>query len=160
MGCRWRIDDFGLAVVADVFTKKKRSAVMARIRSTGNKETELAMILLFREGGIVGWRRNWPLPGRPDFAFPKLRLALFVDGCFWHGCPVHGRLPTSNCAYWTTKLGRNRQRDREVNRRIKLGGWKVVRIWHHELGRNTRAHCLARVKHALRVAHARTRKKA
>lgn len=128
---------------------------MARIRSTGNKETELEMIRLFREGGIIGWRRNWPLPGRPDFVFPKARLALFVDGCFWHGCPIHGRQPTSNSDYWTVKLERNRQRDREVNRRIRVLGWKVIRIWHHELSRKLRAHCLAKVRRTLGAVESR-----
>lgn len=141
--------------MADVFTKEKRSAVMARIRSTGNAETELAMMRLFREGGIVGWQRNFPLPGRPDFVFPKVRLAVFVDGCFWHGCPTHGRQPSSNRGYWTVKLKRNRQRDREVSRKIKVRGWKVVRIWHHELRRNNRARCLAKIKRALSVGQTR-----
>ena len=73
--------------MADVFTKKKRSAVMAAIRSHGNKDTELKLISIFRGHGIKGWRRHQPLPGKPDFVFRRERLAVFVDGCFWHGHP-------------------------------------------------------------------------
>ena len=73
----------------DVFTKAKRSEVMSRIRGRGNKDTELALAKLLRRHRITGWRRNQPVFGKPDFVFPKLKLAVFVDGCFWHGCPKH-----------------------------------------------------------------------
>ena len=85
-------------VVADVFTKKKRSQVMAAIRSRGNKDTELKLATILRAAHITGWRRHQPIPGRPDFVFRRARLAIFVDGCFWHGCPKHGRKPGSNRA--------------------------------------------------------------
>jgi len=81
--------------VADVFTKKKRSEVMAAIRSTGNRATELRLAAIFREHGITGWSRHQPLPGKPDFIFRRERLAIFVDGCFWHGCRWHCRMPKS-----------------------------------------------------------------
>jgi len=79
--------------MADVFSKTKRSAVMAAIRSRGNKDTEMKLAAITRTHGITGWRRHLPLPGRPDFAFRKERVAVFVDGCFWHGCPLHGHKP-------------------------------------------------------------------
>ena len=90
----------------DIFTKAKRSEVMSRVRSRGNRSTELRMISIFRAHGISGWRRNRPVFGRPDFVFPVERVAVFVDGCFWHGCPWHGcpwhgRVPASNVAFWT-----------------------------------------------------------
>jgi DNA mismatch endonuclease, patch repair protein len=119
--------------MADVFSKRKRSAVMAAIRSKGNKGTELKLIAIFRTFKITGWKRNHPLPGKPDFVFPKERLALFVDGCFWHGCPLHGHVPQSNVAYWLPKLKRNKARDRDVNRLFKKRGWKVIRFWEHSL---------------------------
>ena len=79
--------------MADVFSKAKRSEVMSRIRSRGNKDTEVALALLMRASGITGWRRGQKLFGKPDFAWHPPRLALFVDGCFWHGCARHCRVP-------------------------------------------------------------------
>jgi DNA mismatch endonuclease (patch repair protein) len=73
----------------DVFTKAKRSAVMSLIRSRGNRATELSLIALMGEHGITGWRRNAPVYGKPDFVFRGPKVAVFVDGCFWHGCPRH-----------------------------------------------------------------------
>jgi len=119
--------------MADVFTKRKRSAVMARIRGEGNKATELALAGLFRLQHITGWRRHIALFGRPDFAFPRMRVAVFVDGCFWHGCPKCYRRPGSNRRFWDRKLFRNRARDRLVTKTLRSLGWKVLRVWEHEL---------------------------
>jgi DNA mismatch endonuclease (patch repair protein) len=121
--------------MVDVFDKKKRSAVMAAIRSRGNRDTELRLIRIFRIGRISGWRRNQVLPGRPDFVFRASRLAIFVDGCFWHGCPQHGRNPTSNIEYWKAKLECNKERDVIVVRVLRRRGWTVMRIWEHNLAR-------------------------
>jgi DNA mismatch endonuclease (patch repair protein) len=90
--------------MTDVFSRKQRSQVMAAVRSRGNRATELKLILIFRVNGITGWRRNQRLPGKPDFVFRKERLAVFVDGCFWHGCPKHGELPAANRQYWCLKV--------------------------------------------------------
>jgi len=119
--------------MSDVFSKRKRSEVMSAVRSRGNKDTELKLISICRASKITGWRRNRPLPGKPDFAFPRERLAVFVDGCFWHGCPMHGRTPNSNKAYWVPKLKRNRARDLHVNQLLKKRGWRVIRFWEHAL---------------------------
>jgi DNA mismatch endonuclease (patch repair protein) len=119
--------------MADVFTKKKRSQVMAAIRSRGNKDTELKLASILRASGITGWRRNYPILGRPDFVFRRPRLAVFVDGCFWHGCPKHGRKPGSNRAYWLPKLRRNKHRDQAVTRALSKAGWHVIRLWEHDL---------------------------
>lgn len=125
--------------MADVFTKAKRSEVMSRIRSSGNKETELAMIKLFRKHKITGWRRHYPVFGKPDFVFPDLKLAVFVDGCFWHGCPKHSNVPRNNRAFWKRKLDANKARDRRVNQVLRQNGWCVIRIWEHDLaGRGLR----------------------
>ena len=117
----------------DVFSRKKRSAVMAAIRSTGNRDTELKFLKILRSAQISGWRRNFPLFGKPDFCFPKARIAIFVDGCFWHGCPRHGRKPTSNTDYWYAKLARNKTRDSTVVRKLRQDGWTAIRIWEHDL---------------------------
>jgi DNA mismatch endonuclease (patch repair protein) len=119
--------------VADVFTKEKRSQVMAAVRSTHNRATELKLIAIMRAFGITGWRRHPKLPGKPDFVFPKVRLAVFVDGCFWHGCRRHLRLPSAHGGYWKNKISRNIRRDREVVRRLNEAGWRVIRIWEHAL---------------------------
>lgn len=119
--------------MADVFTSEKRSLVMAAIKGRGNKDTELRLIAIMRVAGITGWRRNSKLPGRPDFVFRAAKLAVFVDGCFWHGCRKHGRNPSSNREYWLPKLERNQRRDREVTRALKRRGWTVLRLWEHSL---------------------------
>jgi DNA mismatch endonuclease (patch repair protein) len=119
--------------VADVFSKKKRSAVMAAIRSHGNKDTELKLAAILRAHRITGWRRQQPLPGKPDFVFRKHRLAVFVDGCFWHGCRWHCRMPQAHREYWQRKIARNSARDRTTTRELRATGWRVLRIWEHAL---------------------------
>lgn len=106
---------------------------MAAIRSKGNKATELKLVSILRAHGIKGWRRHQPLPGKPDFLFRRERLAVFVDGCFWHGCPKHGRKPGSNRKYWLSKLARNKHRDLAVSKNLRRSGWRVMRIWAHAL---------------------------
>ena len=133
----------------DVFTKSKRSAVMSRIRGSGNKDTELRLISIFRAHHITGWRRNRKLPGKPDFVFPSQHLAVFVDGCYWHGCPKHYTRPKSNRKFWDVKIARNRQRDREVNRLLLAKGWRVLRIWEHALTRKNEKRTTARISRAL-----------
>jgi DNA mismatch endonuclease (patch repair protein) len=108
---------------------------MAAVHATGNKATELRLIALFRQHRITGWRRHLNLPGKPDFAFPAKRFAVFVDGCFWHGCRQHCRMPHSNREYWERKISANKARDRSVIRALRLAGWRVIRIWEHSLGK-------------------------
>ncbi|MBI5692841.1 MAG: very short patch repair endonuclease [Verrucomicrobia bacterium] len=134
---------------SDVFSKAKRSAVMARIRGAGNRDTELRLIALLRAHGLTGWRRGSTLPGRPDFVFSRAKLAVFVDGCFWHGCPLHATWPKKNAAFWRKKLLANRRRDREVNRLLHRAGWRVLRIWEHALTRARAARTLARLRRTL-----------
>lgn len=106
---------------------------MARVRGRGNKSTEERLARLFRQSGIKGWRRHLPLPGTPDFAFPKECLVIFVDGCFWHGCPRHATFPTTRRKFWLKKFADNKARDRRVNLALRRLGWRVLRIWEHEL---------------------------
>jgi len=119
--------------MADNLSKVQRSFAMSRIRSTGNKTTEQALIALMRTGGVRGWRRNIVLPGRPDFVFPKLHVAVFVDGCYWHGCPKCELKSKSNLQYWGPKIAGNIARDKRNARWLREAGWKVVRIWEHDL---------------------------
>jgi DNA mismatch endonuclease (patch repair protein) len=143
----------------DVFTKAKRSEVMSRIRSRGNKDTELALARLLRANKISGWRRHIqiitsPRPSpqrgegvsvRPDFVFRRARLAIFVDGCFWHGCPKHATKPRNNRTFWHRKLAANKTRDRLVNRTLRRTGWRVIRIWECALKKNP-LNCLKRIQ--------------
>jgi DNA mismatch endonuclease, patch repair protein len=135
--------------MSDVFDKAKRSLVMSRIHGRGNKDTELRLIVLFRTHGITGWRRGYPLAGKPDFVFPRQRIAVFVDGCFWHGCPVHATWPKQNAEFWRAKILGNRQRDRAVNRLLRNAGWQVLRIWEHSLRKKQQVRTAARFKRFL-----------
>lgn len=106
---------------------------MASIKSSGNKTTEQRFVQIIKSLSIVGWRRHWPLFGSPDFVFPKNKIAIFIDGCFWHGCPKHCRMPSSNVEYWNKKISGNYLRDRWVEKDLKSQGWLVYRFWEHEL---------------------------
>jgi DNA mismatch endonuclease (patch repair protein) len=119
--------------MTDCFTKTKRSQVMSKIRSSGNAATELRFIRMLRSHGVSGWRRGSKLPGKPDFLFAKQKLAVFIDGDFWHGNPRKFRLPKTNRAYWSAKIMKNRKRDLATNGILRKKGWKVLRIWQSSL---------------------------
>ena len=138
----------------------KRPELMSRIRSTGNKRTELVLASALRQAHVSGWRRHFriSLPPnakearsssvRPDFVFRSARVALFIDGCFWHVCPRHGHYPKGNKAFWRKKLIANITRDKFVTHMLRRAGWRVLRIWEHDLAKNPER-CLKRIKHAL-----------
>lgn len=137
--------------MADWLTREQRSRNMASIRSKGNKTTERRFVSLMRAAHISGWRSHANLPGKPDFVFRKKRLAVFVDGCFWHGCPRCYRLPEDNRPYWKEKLLYNRRRDRRNSRQLRAKGWKVMRIWEHLLeSTRERAQVISRLRNILR----------
>lgn len=125
---------------------------MARIRGRGNATTELAFVVLLKTARLSGWRRHPLLPlsdrtaahrcslaagrrfaVRPDFVFRAAKVAVFVDGCFWHSCPLHATPPKANEAYWAAKLARNRARDRYVADALRRRGWRVMRVWEHDI---------------------------
>jgi DNA mismatch endonuclease (patch repair protein) len=119
--------------VADTFSRRERSWIMSRVLGRGNASTEQVLVALLREAGLAVWRRHSPLLGNPDFVFPSSRVVVFVDGCFWHSCPQHLRLPAANRAYWVRKIDLNRRRDRRTTRALRELGWRVVRVWEHAL---------------------------
>lgn len=119
--------------MADVFDTAMRSSVMSKVRSKGNKSTEIRLIEVFAEQGIKGWRRNYPVKGHPDFVFSKRRIAVFVDGCFWHGHDCRNTRPKQNEQFWTEKRQRNMARDKAVTEAFERRGWTVLRIWECEL---------------------------
>src|SRR3984885_8053994 len=135
--------------MGDVFSTRKRSEIMSRVRSRGNKATELALIKLFRTCNVTGWRRHRQVFGSPDFVFPRRRLAVFADGCFWHSCPKNATLPATHKRFWSAKLARNKTRDRLVTRTLKRNGWRVLRIWQHDLRRRNQASAIRRLQEAL-----------
>ena len=142
---------------------------MSRIRSRGNAATEMALAKLFRRNKITGWRRHFEIRGRaalprrqspatehrrptnfrvrPDFVFRRARLAVFVDGCFWHGCPRHATNPKNNRTFWRRKFSRNKKRDALVTRALRRAGWRVVRIWECALKKNP-LNCVKRIQRA------------
>jgi DNA mismatch endonuclease (patch repair protein) len=135
--------------MVDVFPAAKRSEIMSRVRGRGNHATELRLIVLLRKFRVSGWRRRIPVFGSPDFVFPTYRLAVFVDGCFWHGCPTHGTVPSTNDEFWRAKLKRNQARDRLVNHTLKSSGWSILRIWQHELAVANEARLIRRLQAAI-----------
>lgn len=139
--------------MADVFDRKKRSQVMSQIRSRGNRDTELRLISLFKEFSIKGWRRSYALLGKPDFVFPRLGVAIFVDGCFWHGCSKHSKPPKTNVAYWSAKIARNKARDSLVMRSLRKDGWRVMRIWEHSLSAQSSGRTMRRIKRVIDQRH-------
>jgi DNA mismatch endonuclease (patch repair protein) len=135
--------------MADVFDAKTRSAVMSKVRSKGNKSTELRLIELFQANGITGWRRNYPVKGHPDFVFLKERVAIFVDGCFWHGHDCRNTRPSDNAEYWQKKRERNMRRDLEITVLFEARGWTVLRIWECELRKKLEARLMERIEKTL-----------
>jgi len=106
---------------------------MSRVRSKGNKSTELKLIKLFKENHIIGWRRNYKIYGNPDFVFFKYKIAVFVDGCFWHGHDCRNTKPKDNADYWKNKIEKNKNRDLIVNNYLRKKCWTVYRIWECEI---------------------------
>ena len=105
---------------------------MSRIRSSKTEPELLLRSALWSRG--LRYRLKHPAAaGRPDIVFARRKLAVFVDGCFWHGCPIHGTSPKTNRSYWSPKLQRNRERDIEVTTALKAAGWDVLRYWEHEI---------------------------
>lgn len=113
---------------------KIRSRTMAAIRGKHTKSTEVALRMALIRSKISGWRLHaTDLLGRPDVYFPLHRVAVFVDGCFWHGCPKCGHIPKTRTPFWHAKIMRNRTRDRVNTRKLRLSNVKVIRIWEHSL---------------------------
>ena len=120
----------------------QRSQTMRRVKGA-NTTCELRLrSALHRRGLRYSLRKQ--LPGKPDIILVRSRIAVFVDGCFWHGCPQHCRRPATNRDYWDRKIDRNIARDQQVNTQLKALGWRVVRIWEHEITQSP-ARCAARI---------------
>jgi DNA mismatch endonuclease, patch repair protein len=111
-----------------------RSKTMSSIRSNGNRTTEVSMRMLMVRSGVSSWRmNNLTIDGKPDFFFPAARIAIFVDGCFWHCCRRCGHFPKTRSDFWRAKLMGNKLRDQRTSSNLRSKGIRVIRIWEHEL---------------------------
>lgn len=129
--------------MTDTVSKKKRSEIMSRVKGKDSK-----IEILFRK---ELWKQNFRYRknssgyfGKPDLALPKYKTVIFIDSCFWHGCKKHCRMPSSNVAYWTHKIERNKNRDKQVNNFYRKKGWNLLRIWEHSI-KNDFGNCVQRV---------------
>lgn len=117
--------------MTDTLTSEQRRRCMSNVR---NKNTGIEMQLrraLWKAG--MRYRVNFKLPGKPDIAFPKRKIVIFIDGCFWHGCPIHGSIPKTNTGFWEAKIKGNIERDRSITTQLATDDWVVIRVWEHEI---------------------------
>lgn len=118
--------------MVDRLSKEQRSKLMQAVKGKNTLLESKVTKELWHKG--IRFRKNVKsLPGKPDIAIKKYKIAIFIDSCFWHGCPSHCKIPKSNVEYWTSKIQRNIQRDLEISEYYKTIGWTVFRIWEHEL---------------------------
>ena len=130
---------------------KVRSLAMAAVKGKHNRTTEIQFRMALVRAGITGWVTHSELPGKPDVYFSKARIAIFLDGCFWHGCGRCGHVPKTNSLFWATKIGRNQTRDRKNSRLLRREGIHVIRAWEHTLSEPAqRGRILERIQAILR----------
>lgn len=135
----------------DRHSKEQRSRNMSAVKSKNNLSTEKALGKIFRKMKVKGWRRqNTKIFGKPDFIFNKQRIAIFIDGCFWHGCKEYNSIPKTNRRFWTDKINKNILRDKLVSKNLKKAGWKVLRVWEHEI-RQSPDKCLNKIYKLLSI---------
>ncbi|MDP3999268.1 MAG: very short patch repair endonuclease [bacterium] len=119
----------------DTVSKQKRSEIMSRIKSRDSKIEALFSKALWKRG--FRYRKNsGTYFGKPDIVLKRHETVIFVDSCFWHGCKKHCRIPTNHKTYWKQKIAKNTARDKEVSKYYKKQGWKIFRIWEHEIKKN------------------------
>lgn len=134
--------------MADTVSRTERSEIMRRIKSRNTSLEVKVRSALHRSG--LRFRLGYRLPRKPDIVFVRARVAVFLDSCFWHGCPKHLRVPKSNRGYWVSKIRRNVDRDAGTKVIYSRLGWKLLRFWEHDLTRNP-DRCVARIKRVLEV---------
>lgn len=128
----------------DTFSPEKRSEIMKRIKSS-NTSIEIKIRKELWRNGVRGWRLHpKDILGKPDLVFRSKRLAVFIDGCFWHGCPICDRIPKSGDTYWQNKISRNMARDINNSEHLHDLGWIVMRFWEHEISKDI-SRCVAKI---------------
>ena len=120
---------------------------MSRIRGK-NTSPEMKLRKMLWESGLRGYRVHYKLPGKPDIVFTRKKVVVFVDGCFWHKCPVCFRPPETNAEFWNEKLQKNVERDLRVTQELETLGWVVLRFWEHEI-KKTPEDVVKRIRDAL-----------
>ena len=133
--------------MTDVLTPEQRKRNMSRIRGK-NTSPELKLRTMRWESGIRGYRVHYKLLGKPDIVFTRKKVVVFVDGCFWHKCPVCFRPPETNAEFWNEKLQKNVERDLRVTQELETLGWVVLRFWEHEI-KKTPEDVVKRIRDAL-----------
>lgn len=118
--------------MTDVHTKKQRSYNMSRIKASETK-AELKIKSFLKKLGFIYQPKN--IYGKPDFAHKKEKIAVFVDGCFWHKCSKHFKLPATNRKFWKDKINKNAERDKKITKKLRKDGWKVIRVWEHGINK-------------------------
>jgi DNA mismatch endonuclease (patch repair protein) len=115
----------------DQFSRSERSEIMRRVKGRDTSLERKVRSALHKRG--LRYRLYYELPGKPDIAFVRARVVVFIDSCFWHGCPQHLRMPASNRDYWEKKINKNIERDMKNNKYYENSGWTLIRLWEHEL---------------------------
>ncbi|WAF91663.1 very short patch repair endonuclease [Aeromonas hydrophila] len=133
--------------MTDVLNEEQRKYCMSQIRGGNTTPEVLLRKALWRKG--LRYRLRSSLPGRPDITFPKEKIAIFVDGCFWHKCPEHFQMPKTRTYFWAQKIEKNIKRDMAVNEELENMGWTVIRFWEHEINSNT-PECVNIVLHIIK----------
>ncbi len=126
----------------DVLNPQQRSYCMSQIKGKNTKPEVLLRKAIWKIG--LRFRLNYKLYGKPDITFPGKKTVIFIDGCFWHGCPKHHIRPKTNKKFWKEKIGKNIKRDKEVNKYLKKKGWHVLRFWEHQIDKDIHA-CVKRI---------------
>ena len=132
-----RLPPLSEAASTDVLTTEQRRRAMRAVRSRDTRPELTLRRAIFARG--LRYRLHSDIPGRPDIVFSRARVAVFVDGCYWHSCPLHATRPKARAEWWAAKLTRNVERDREVDVKLASLGWWVIRVWEHEI-RTSRKH--------------------
>lgn len=135
--------------MADTFDKNTRSLIMSKIKNK-NTKPELLLRKSLWHNGLKGYRINYNLKGKPDIVYPRKKVAIFVDGCFWHGCPKCYRRPKSNTDYWDKKIQKNIERDKSINIFLTNNNWLILRFWEHEI-KNNLLDCILKVEEVLKL---------
>lgn len=133
--------------MTDVLTPEQRHKNMSHIKGK-NTSPEIKLRKLLWSSGIRGYRVHYGLPGKPDIVFTRQKVVIFIDGCFWHKCPVCFRPPATNAEFWNEKLGKNVERDKIVTEKLEGDGWLVLRFWEHEV-KKTPADVVDKIKTAV-----------
>ncbi|MCK5320353.1 very short patch repair endonuclease [Candidatus Parcubacteria bacterium] len=121
--------------MADIFSKKKRSEIMSKIKNKDSKIEIEFRKALWKEG--FRYRKNVNVYfGKPDLILKKYKTVIFIDSCFWHGCKKHCKMPATNKKFWGNKIERNKERDKEIKRYYKKIGWNIIRVWEHDINKN------------------------